>query len=83
MRTARLSTRTSSSRCLAKRSLTSSRNAGRTPRIEVVKRCVPPHLRADRAGSEPERNYTATLFGLLAVIWAGAILVIVLIKLQI
>jgi hypothetical protein len=33
--------------------------------------------------SRPERNYTATLFGLLAVIWAGAILVIVLIKLQI
>ncbi len=32
---------------------------------------------------QPERNYTATLFGLLAVIWAGAILVIVLIKLQI
>ena len=32
---------------------------------------------------QPERNYTATLFGLLAVSWAGAIFVIVLIKLQI
>ena len=31
----------------------------------------------------PERNYTVTLFGLLAVIWAGAIFMIVLIKLQI
>ena len=32
---------------------------------------------------QPERNYTATLFGLLAGSWAGAIFVIVLIKLQI
>ena len=32
---------------------------------------------------QPERNYGATLFGLLAGSWAGAILVIVLIKLQI
>ena len=31
----------------------------------------------------PERNYTVALFGCLALIWAGAILVIVLIKLQI
>jgi hypothetical protein len=31
----------------------------------------------------PERNYTAALFSCLAVIWAGAIFVIVLIKLQI
>jgi hypothetical protein len=30
----------------------------------------------------PERNYTVALFGCLALIWAGAILVIVLIKLQ-
>jgi hypothetical protein len=32
---------------------------------------------------QPERNYTVALFSGLAVIWAGAILVIVLIKLQI
>ena len=32
---------------------------------------------------QPERNYSATLFGLLAVILAGAIFVIVLIRLQI
>ena len=32
---------------------------------------------------QPERNYTVALFGLLAVIWAGAILVIILIKDQI
>jgi hypothetical protein len=31
----------------------------------------------------PERNYTAALFSCLGIIWAGAILVIVLIKLQI
>jgi len=31
----------------------------------------------------PQRNYTVALFGCLAVIWAGAISVIVLIKLQI
>ncbi len=31
----------------------------------------------------PQRNYTVALFGCLALIWAGAILVIVLIKLQI
>jgi hypothetical protein len=31
----------------------------------------------------PERNYTVAFFGGLCVIWAGAILVIVLIKLQI
>ena len=31
----------------------------------------------------PERNYSATLFGLLAGIWVGAIFVIVLIRLQI
>ena len=30
----------------------------------------------------PERNYTVALFSCLAVIWAGAVLVIVLIKLQ-
>jgi hypothetical protein len=32
---------------------------------------------------QPERNYSATLFGLLAVIWAGAIFMIALIKLSI
>jgi hypothetical protein len=31
----------------------------------------------------PERNYSVALFGSLALIWAGAISVIVLIKLQI
>ncbi len=31
----------------------------------------------------PQRNYTVALFGGLGIIWAGAILVIVLIKLQI
>ena len=31
----------------------------------------------------PERNYTVALFGCLAVIWAGAVIVIVLMKLQI
>ena len=31
----------------------------------------------------PERNYTVVLFGCLALIWAGAISGIVLIKLQI
>jgi hypothetical protein len=31
----------------------------------------------------PERNYTVALFGCLALIWAGAISLIVLIKLQI
>jgi hypothetical protein len=30
----------------------------------------------------PERNYTVALFSGLGIIWAGAILVIVLIKLQ-
>ena len=30
----------------------------------------------------PQRNYIEVLFGCLALIWAGAILVIVLIKLQ-
>ena len=28
----------------------------------------------------PERNYTVALFGCLALIWAGAVIVIVLIK---
>ena len=32
---------------------------------------------------QPERNYSATLFGLLAGSWAGAIFMIVLIKLPI
>jgi hypothetical protein len=31
----------------------------------------------------PERNYTVALFGCLPLIWAGVILVIVLIRLQI
>ena len=31
----------------------------------------------------PQRNYTVAFFGCLALIWAGAISVIVLIKLQI
>ena len=35
------------------------------------------------AWGQPERNYTAPVFGLLAVILAGASLAIVLIKLQI
>ena len=38
---------------------------------------------AIRALGRPERNYTAALFSSLAVIWAGAIFVIVLIKLPI